>query len=86
MDKIVIFASPTKMAKLFVFKNEELVEDISTTLDGFSDMVLTLAAQYNIQCIDINGVKAFTYKLGEDIAKKNIDKYHNVPLSIQYIR
>ena len=85
MDKIVIVANPVRFGKITVFVNDAIKEVVAATTKELPAVVLTLAKQYKIKCIDIAGPTAYTKKVGETISVLGKKEYKKQTLSIQYI-
>lgn len=86
MDRLILFASPTRMGKITVYKDDAVKEVVAVTAKDLPAVALTLAKQYKIKCIDITGPINYTKKIGEELAHLNKTQYKKMQLSIEYVK
>lgn len=86
MRKIIAILRPFEpVQQIFVLKDGERIDTAIATIDNAVETIFELSQKWNINIIDLTGVKQFNLKYARDLEKLEMLRYNEHRLEINLI-
>lgn len=87
MNKIIVWTNPTApFQKIYVMKNNEIVDQLGVMPNNLEDIIYTLVDKYEITDIGFSGAHSFAERFMSELKKGQTIRYGCERLSIQFIK
>lgn len=85
-NKIVVIANPTCLfQKIFVSKNDEVIDQFGVTYDDIQDITYALVDKYDITDIFFSGPMSYVEKIAKDIENNQVIRYGMTKIKVHFI-